>query len=106
MANRVTEILKQTTVQQWRYVSTQLNPTDYASRGQNAAQLVQNLSWVSEPHFLTEVVETWPKIPEHLNVLSGIDPEIKKNATINILTLREKSEPLEQLVQHILSGIS
>lgn len=95
----ITEILKLTTLSQWQRISTHLNPADNALRGQKAAPFVQNERWASGPHFLTKSAQTWPQSPDDLKVLPSTDPEIKRNATVNILTLDERPKamgPAEQ----------
>lgn len=87
MAHVVSEILKVSTASQWRHVSTHLNPADYASRGQKVDSFVQNQVWISRPDFLTKSADSWPENPDHMRDLTAADPEIKKNATINAVTV-------------------
>ena len=42
VANRVASIREVSSPSQWRYVSTQLNPADDASRGLSADELISN----------------------------------------------------------------
>ena len=52
VANRVQFIREITKVQQWHYVSSQSNPTDYASRGLDVRNIGKILTWFSGPSFL------------------------------------------------------
>ena len=54
VANRVATILQASKVQQWSYINTQLNPADYASRGQKVSVFKQNEVWISGPAFLSK----------------------------------------------------
>lgn len=49
--NRVATIHNASSPSQWRYVNTQLNPGDDASRGVSADSLDR---WIQEPDFLTQ----------------------------------------------------
>ena len=52
IANRVTEILELTTVDEWNHVPTGDNPADAGTRGMSATALFQS-SWLKCPEFLT-----------------------------------------------------
>ncbi|XP_070547950.1 uncharacterized protein [Ptychodera flava] len=52
VANRVQQIRELTVPDQWRYVSTDVNPSDDASRGITARKLVEDSRWLTGPHFL------------------------------------------------------
>jgi hypothetical protein len=52
VANRVSEILESTQAEQWRYVPTDINPADDASRGLDAAVLGADHRWFTGPAFL------------------------------------------------------
>ena len=51
VANRVSEILEGTTVDQWHHVATQNNPADAGTRGLSSEAL-QNSAWLRGPDFL------------------------------------------------------
>ena len=52
IANRVQQIEDHTSPSQLKYVETDLNPTDDASRGENVQGLIENLCWWTGPDFL------------------------------------------------------
>nr|XP_034828792.1 uncharacterized protein LOC117986080 [Maniola hyperantus] len=63
VSNRVSEILTMTEYNQWRYVSTNANPADCASRGLKPDELKNHTlwwngpSWLSEPTINTETIK-------------------------------------------------
>ena len=60
---------------QWKYVNTQSNPADDASRGVPAASLHHRIHGLV---FLTQSSETWPQRPSGItNNIPDDDPEVK-----------------------------
>lgn len=51
VANRISQILQHTSMEQWHYVPSSENPADHASRGRTAQELI-NSSWFTGPDFL------------------------------------------------------
>jgi hypothetical protein len=45
---------------QWRYVPSEDNPADHASRGLSVKQLLSKSEWVKGPQFLAHPEEVWP----------------------------------------------
>ena len=83
VANRVQQIRDQTSPSQWRQVETKSNPSDDASRGITAKELVEGSRWISAPKFLWKPEGLWPQPPEDqdlFNLPTG-DPEVKKMTT-------------------------
>ena len=74
VANRIQRIHNSTTSQQWKYVPTNDNPADHASRGLTAAEL-QTSNWFSGPEFLWETEITDEQ--ESPNEIHVGDPEVK-----------------------------
>jgi len=64
VANRVATIHDASSPSQWRYVNTQGNPANDASRGMSADSLQR---WIHGPEFLTQPKETWPQRPADIN---------------------------------------
>ena len=83
VANRVEQIRSLTSPQQWRYVKTDLNPADDASRGLYAQDLVDNSQWWNGPDFLWKSLDdqSSPHSAESIS-LSPDDPEVKKVSTM------------------------
>ena len=94
VANRIQVIREVTVPTQWRYVSTNTNPADLASRGVSNTQELMDSAWFSEPEFLWKSDSEWPK-----NVfaaeIEADDPEIKVSCAV-IET--EEHSVIEELV--------
>ena len=58
--NRLARIQQYTSIHDWMYVPTSLNPADQTSRGTNAAALIKTGTWLSGPEFLCGDPKTWP----------------------------------------------
>ena len=63
VANRVQQILNQTLVENWHWVSTKENPADIASRGEHVAVLAESTLWWKGPDFISQSPKKWPDIP-------------------------------------------
>ncbi|KAK7930431.1 hypothetical protein WMY93_006826 [Mugilogobius chulae] len=101
VANRVSEILKSSQPEQWRYVDTASNPADAASRGVKMEAFLKNEMWPSGPPFIRQLVTEWPENPESVEHLSQDDPELKKIVTVNAVQAEE--DPTTHLVHHYSS---
>ncbi|CAB4015368.1 Hypothetical predicted protein, partial [Paramuricea clavata] len=78
VANRVASIREVSSPSQWKYVSTQLNPADDASRGLSADELISNTRWLSGPDFLWKSETHWPTPPNVLGEIQDEDMEVKR----------------------------
>ncbi|KAL6480050.1 hypothetical protein MHYP_G00110830 [Metynnis hypsauchen] len=76
VANRVAAIIGTTAVSQWKYICSQQNPADYASRGQDVDAFMQKKAWISGPDFLTKPASQWPATSVHLDEPTATDPEM------------------------------
>ena len=65
VANRVAEILENSTIDQWRLVEGKLNPADIGTRGTTVEALKEG-EWRTGPAWLTKTEDAWPKAPEKL----------------------------------------
>ena len=61
VANKVGQISQKVPSNQWRYVATESNPADLASRGTSPQELLQALMW---PPWLKLSPEVWPRSPD------------------------------------------
>ncbi len=85
VANRVQRIHRTTTPQQWRYIPSDENPADYASRGLSVNDLVTS-SWFRGPKHLVGTTNT---SPVNVNTQLPIgDPEVKKAQSLNTQTVQ------------------
>lgn len=88
MSNRIQKIHLRTSPQQWRYVPTDRNPADIASRGSSANELATS-RWFTGPQVLWE-----KEIPPPRDVVTEIpigDPEVKRIQTFNTLKMEQVS---------------
>ncbi|XP_050703627.1 uncharacterized protein LOC126989094 [Eriocheir sinensis] len=95
VANRVQQIRDQTSPSQWKYVETEHNPADYASRGQSVEELINNDKWWNGPRFLWQHFEMNDDPSEH-HELEDDDPEVKRVASCATQT-HEPFNVLERL---------
>ncbi|KAL7872267.1 hypothetical protein SRHO_G00072500 [Serrasalmus rhombeus] len=75
VANRIQRIRSSTNPEQWRHVSSENNPADYASRGLNAVQLKES-NWLKGPDFLWQ--QNLPCEEEMVGEVESTDPELRK----------------------------
>ena len=77
VANRVQVIRDYSSPDQWRFVETQNNPADHASRGMTAEEICKGQIWWNGPEFLWQNSEL---DNSHLQykVINENDPEVKK----------------------------
>ncbi|XP_075150541.1 uncharacterized protein LOC142224646 [Haematobia irritans] len=68
VANRVNEILSVSTPDNWRWVPTQYNTADEATRIRHKIEMSADTKWFTGPTFLTLDKELWP-----LNAINGED---------------------------------
>ncbi|KAK2910703.1 hypothetical protein Q8A73_008418 [Channa argus] len=104
VANRVSAIQQTSTVSQWHYVNSHLNPADGASRGQKVKAFLRNKLWVSGPDFLTQAAGNWPRNPDSQEIdLDVADPEVKRNVTVNVLAVEESTDIVQRLMEYYSS---
>ena len=58
VANRIQQIRDYTNPDQWRYVSSETNPADYASRGLKAEKLKANETWFDGPIIYVNITDS------------------------------------------------
>ncbi|XP_034058377.1 uncharacterized protein LOC117537302 isoform X2 [Gymnodraco acuticeps] len=85
VANRIQRIRSSTNPEQWRHVSSENNPADYASRGLSAVQLKES-NWLKGPDFLFQL-----NLPceEKVRAVETDDPELRK---VHVHTVKTKEE--------------
>lgn len=80
VSHRVSEIQRELSVESWKYVPTELNPADIASRGALVHDLIDSTMWWHGPEFLKDT-KHWPK---QLSQMS-IDDAPEKRKVVEIL---------------------
>jgi len=78
VANRIAIIHDATSPSQWRYVDSERNPADDASRGLKEDSVIFKSHWINGPDFLWELESRWPVQP--VAQMPDDNPEIKKQS--------------------------
>ena len=105
VSNRLTVIHEHSEPSQWRYVNSEFNPADDASRGLTVDKMIQNNRWLSGPEFLTKEEHLWPQDPSyHQMELCSDDPEIKRDVQTYIHTAL--SQPAEDVLTKLFHRFS
>ena len=59
VANRAAEILQASTIDEWKHIKGELNPSDIGTRGITIEKLSES-DWLSGPNWLKDQSENWP----------------------------------------------
>ena len=94
VANRVAVINDESAPDQWRYVLTQDNVADDATRGLKAHEVKGR--WTSGPVFLLNDESTWPSTPAYIDIPTD-DPEVKRNAKVCLAETCCKEDLIQKL---------
>ena len=81
VTNRVSEI-QVTSLDQWRYVPTQMNPADYVIQGVRLSDLEKLTIWWEGPDYLQKGQKFWPK--NEFQKTSCVTKEVKKQFTAEL----------------------
>jgi hypothetical protein len=103
VANRVGVIHDGSSPSQWRYVETNDNPADDASRGLNASRMVGSSRWKLGPDFLWKEEDHWPAWPSCATDLPQDDKEVKKNVTACAVEAVTVSDSFDRLLERYSS---
>ena len=101
IANRVSEILENTSVDQWNHVATCDNPADAGTRGMSA-EVLQSSSWVRGPDFLR--TKEFPFVPNTDvvdNIKLGVVTKEQDDDSISSLAASVTNSPKEQSINLI-----
>ena len=83
---------------QWRFVESEQNPADEASRGMKADEL-QNTRWILGPKFLWREQDKWLNGDEQEQSLRSDDPEVKKSVVMATSSFNKDKPTLEERVR-------
>ena len=103
IANRVSGILENTSVDQWNHVATCDNPADAGTRGMSA-EVLQSSSWVRGPDFLRN--KQFPFVPNTDvvdNIKLGVVTKEQDDDFISSLAASVTNSPKEQSINLIPS---
>ncbi|XP_076649206.1 uncharacterized protein LOC143356978 [Halictus rubicundus] len=107
VANRVAEIQVKTNINDWHHISTDDNPADDLSRGQNPCEFIRNTRWLLGPTWLAQNESQWKirqlseiVIPDQrvatALLVAGLGQNNLKHATLNKDYLQIKNDTFEQ----------
>nr|XP_026696057.1 uncharacterized protein LOC108950930 [Ciona intestinalis]XP_026696058.1 uncharacterized protein LOC108950930 [Ciona intestinalis] len=87
VANRLQTIKENTNEHEWRYVKTEENPSDCASRGMKPEDLTMNSIWLRGPNFLWESSTNLQRcfVNHDPEVMKGIQLEMKKGVVLKTI---------------------
>ena len=105
VANRVSYIREATLPFQWKYVNSQLNPADIASRGVKLTSLIKNENWIHGPHFLCKDISEWPVRPDIPSTMDDDDGEVRRTALVSLISTAQVAA-MKKLWNTTLIGIS
>ena len=98
VANRVQRIRDCTDKNQWKYIETETNPSDAASRGITADDTEKVQVWFKGPSFLWKQEDEWEtKQPSSMSLEN--DPEIQSTAYLNVTTIYTEEHLLDRLLR-------
>lgn len=97
--NRVNEILRLTTNEQWNHCPGIENPADLGSRGVTATTIKTSKLWWQGPEYLSRTHEEWPSMSVESTSESQV--EIKASRRENTLLTAERNEPGIARIIHV-----
>ncbi|XP_072050041.1 uncharacterized protein [Amphiura filiformis] len=104
VANRVAVIQDGSEEEQWKYIPSEMNPADYASRGLKVTEL-SKMEWLKGPSFLEEPEDTWSDFsqPSESEEPKGGSQETCEGTTqvvSHAVTAVEENDPLHQVIEY------
>ena len=99
VANRLAIIKAESSPSQWRFVRSEDNPADDASRGVKAGTLLNKSRWLHGPEFLHMEESGWPPQPEGLDTPEEHDDEVIRPRVCYTASV-EKQNPTDKLIYH------
>ncbi|XP_078355671.1 uncharacterized protein LOC144640376 [Oculina patagonica] len=91
VANRVGEIQRTTSPEQWRHVPGTINPADLPTRGLSATALAESKVWLEGPAFLKDDESTWPATPPPRDNTKKIEDCERRTVTRTHMTMSHAS---------------
>ena len=82
VSNRLATIHDISIPSQWRHVSSDLNPADYASRGFNSHERTKLKIWLEGPRFLLKDESQWPNQPTQLPEIDENDKNVRRSKKV------------------------
>ena len=98
VANRLAIIKDESSPSQWRFVRSEENPADDASRGVKAGKLNKE-RWINGPEFLKKEESEWPSLPDGFEEADEHDAEVIRPRACYATGTQEQSAT-DRLLQH------
>ncbi|XP_037929057.1 uncharacterized protein LOC119663517 [Teleopsis dalmanni] len=89
VGHRIAEILTSTKEDQWRWMSTKMNPSDAATRAKEVPKINNGNTWLKGPTFLRQEQNSWPNA-----TFSFYTDTLEEEITTPILLQYQASETL------------
>ena len=103
VANRIPIIHDGSLPSQWKYVPTETNPSDDASRGLKVDTVKKKNRWFDGPDFLWSHESTWPVQLETTGQVTKDNPEVKSEAQTLLTSADNGINHVNQLLEHFSS---
>ena len=101
VANRIAIIHDASSPSQWRYVNSEGNPADDASRGLTVDSVISKNRWINGPDFLWKPESRWPVQPTAQ--MQDNDPEIKRESQAFFSLTDAGTNCVNQLLEYFSS---
>ena len=95
VANRIGEIQRMTSPEQWRHVPGTCNPADLPTRGLSAKELTDSKFWMEGPTFLKGDKSAWPSLPPTGDAKKCEDLERLKTTSAHVIYANPRINPNE-----------
>ena len=102
VANRLAIIEQSTEIAHWRYVPSDINPADIASRAISADDTFKLQTWLEGPLFLTE--ETYTPFSKESSLLEGYEPpsDFRPVRNLQVLLVEYMQQPSKWVLGRVL----
>lgn len=97
VANRLQVIRDLSESTQWRYVQSNENPADHASRGMDGRSILEQRKWIQGPDFLWQEEKDWPPQPIVSREAVTDDPEVKKLVNVSAVAVDDSMATINKL---------
>ena len=106
MANRLTEIERQSLLSEWRHVPSRLNPTDEVSRGVSTRSFVKSSRWLTGPEFFQKPENDWlEQLKDKFDLRDNSPMFERKENVVGAAILAPKiiDSPVDRLIKYFSS---
>ena len=91
VANRLAIIKDESSPSQWKFVRSEDNPADDASRGVKAGTALDMNRWLHGPDFLKKEESEWPRLPDGFESQDEPDEEVMQPKVCYAVSVEERS---------------